>query len=150
MRYFFHYVAFLLYLSVGAATLPHLEWYRSLTLPSFALPPVAVSVAWLAVFISVAVSASALWSPGHPDRPHRLSAWYAGLLLLVVLWNYLFFGTGMLAYAAGVSLVITLIICVTILSVRGTSRAAALALTPFLLWMLYATYFNYALSALNP
>lgn len=150
MRYFFHYVAFLLYLSVGAATLPHLGWYQSLTLPAGALPPALVSAAWLAVFLSCAVSLSAVWEARLQAGAYRISGAFAALLLLIVLWNYLFFGARSLELASYVAFAITVVAAGTFLLVRPLSRTAALALLPFLGWMAYASYFNYALSVLNP
>jgi translocator protein len=150
MRYFFHYVAFLLYLSVGAATLPHLDWYRSLTLPAMALSPAIVSTAWLAVFLSTAVSLSAVWEARQQAGPHRVSIMYAALLLLVVLWNYLFFGARLLDAATYVSFAITALLIGIAVVVRPISRTAAMSLVPFLAWMAYASYFTHALSVLNP
>lgn len=150
---FLVYAAVLLYLSVGAATLPQLDWYQTLALPMYALPPVVVSAAWLVVFLSGAFSLATFWQQQSSQRSKSFVAILGGygvIAALLVLWNFLFFGLGLLAPASLIALSITSLVALLMIVLRRACSRAALILVPFLVWMLYASWFNYTLSMLNP
>jgi translocator protein len=146
-RYFVYYVAIVLFLSIGTATLPHLAWYESLTLPSFALPVGMMSVIWLMVFLCLAGSAAAVAAPLSSMR----IVWsaFAALVPLFVLWNYTFFGMHQLVAAALVGGVIMLTLLLLLVLLRPAHPRAAALLVPVFVWMGYATFFTLALLSLN-
>jgi len=101
-------------------------------------------------FLLVAGSMSMVWNVAKRDMVFKtLTALYMANGLLVLLWNYLFFGAHYLAYAGGVAaLVLASVIALMVLTWKISSQASLL-LAPYFAWMLYAVYFCYQVVQLN-
>jgi len=150
INYFIFYVATLSFFAVGAITTLGLDWYRTIILPAFALQEFTVAVVWAALFMLVAGSMSMVWNVAPRNKVFTaLTALYMGNGLLVLLWNYLFFGAHQLSYAAGAAgLVLLSVVALLVLTWKISSRASLL-LAPYFAWMLYAVYFCYQVTVLN-
>ncbi len=148
---FIFYVAVLFFLGIGAATLPQLPWYYALTRPVWTPSHVVVSTIWLLIFLSTAASLSKYWDTVTHDRTFRWTVrMYAGMALLVLLWNYLFFGAHMVALSVWAAALVTLAILAILLRVRTASAKAALYMVPFLVWGIFATYIVHVIALFNP
>jgi tryptophan-rich sensory protein len=149
-NYFIAYVATLLFFGVGAITTLGLDWYGTLTLPAFMPPTVLVAAVWCALFILAAWSACIVWdTAAHTDGFRATVALYLANALLVLLWNYLFFGVHVLSAAGGAAVLVGFSVAWLMTRVRRTSRRAAYLLAPYLLWVLAALYLNYLIWSLN-
>lgn len=74
---------------------------------------------------------------------------YMGNGLLILLWNYLFFGLHMLFAASLVSLVVGVSVVDLMIRVNRVSKKAAYMLIPYLVWMIFALGLNYIIWSLN-
>jgi tryptophan-rich sensory protein len=70
-------------------------------------------------------------------------------LILNALWSILFFGAQNIAAALGEIIVLWFAIVATIILFSRISKTAAWLLVPYLLWVSFATYLNYAFWTLN-
>ena len=74
---------------------------------------------------------------------------YMGNALLILLWNYAFFGLHSLLAGFLVALLVLVSVLVLFTLIWRTSQKAALLLAPYLLWMLLATYLMYMIWMMN-
>ncbi|MBU6323320.1 MAG: tryptophan-rich sensory protein [Patescibacteria group bacterium] len=150
-NYFIVYVTTLLFFGVGAITTLGLPWYGTLVLPAFMPATPLVAVIWCALFILAAWSACLFWDKKpHDARFEATSALFMGNALLVLFWNYAFFGLHQLVLAFWVSVFIALSVAALIARLRSLLRTAAWLLAPYLAWVAFAAYLTYAIWTLNP
>ena len=150
-HWFIGYVTVLLFFAVGAITTLGIGWYETLILPAWMPPTELVAFVWAALFILTGISAAIVWDATEMNRSARtLISLYAGNALLILFWNYLFFGVHILSEASGVAFIIGLSVIVLVVRVSPISRRAALLLIPYLVWVILAFYLNYLVMALNP
>ncbi|KND50469.1 MAG: tryptophan-rich sensory protein [Parcubacteria bacterium C7867-007] len=151
-RSFTGYVATLLFFGVGAITTIGMEWYDGLVLPAWTPPELLVALIWFVLFVLTACSVAVFW-----ERSKRNERSFASILvlymenaMLVLLWNYVFFGLHNLSIAFGVAILIGALVVIIMAKVWNEVRLAALLLIPYLLWMLVALALTYQIMLLNP
>lgn len=148
--WFIFYVAAILFLAVGATTTDQLAWYGTLAIPSWAPSDLLVALIWFALFCSTAVSLNVFWNDSAKHPSFRTTvAFYASNALLILLWNYLFFGLHLIALALVAAVAIGVSVGVLIVRTWRVSRGAAWFLTPYLAWLIFAIYLNYSLMLMN-
>jgi len=134
----------------SAFTQPNLDWYASLVKPSFTPPNSVFPIAWTALFAMMAVSAWLVWRGAADDGDKRTALiWFGIQLALNVLWSFAFFFMQSPPFGLGVILTLLLAIVITIVFFDRVSRAAALLLVPYVLWVGFATALNFSLWVLN-
>lgn len=134
----------------SALTQPNLDWYASLTKPSFTPPNSVFPIVWTILFAMMAVSVWLVWRGGADEGDKRTALiWFGIQLVLNVLWSFAFFFMHSPPFGFGVILALLVAIVVTIVFFARVSRAAALLLVPYVLWVGFATGLNFALWALN-
>lgn len=152
-RSFIFYIATLLFLGVGAMTTPQLAWYSTLTLPSFAPAKLLIAVIWCVLFYLTAYSLSTFWTTR--DASHGKSFGFIVKLYLlntglILLWNWLFFDMHLLGFAALAAIAVLLSIILLIICLWHLSKKAAILLTPYIAWIMFALYLNHIIAVLNP
>jgi benzodiazapine receptor len=151
-RSFTGYVATLLFFGVGAITTLGIGWYSGLNLPWWTPPELFVAFIWFALFVLTAFSITVFWERSKRSEP--AFAWILNLYMenamLVLLWNYVFFGLHDLTVAFGVAVLIGVIVLILIIKLWKEVRLAALLLIPYLGWMLVALALTYKIMILNP
>ena len=133
------------------ATAPALvDWSPSLTKPAFTPPNWLFPVAWTTLYLLMAF---AFWrilrlDPAMPGRKPALILFLIQLVLNA-LWSWAFFGLRSPAAGFAVVLVLDLAVGMTLLRFQKLDRPAALALVPYLGWILFATALNGAILVLT-
>jgi tryptophan-rich sensory protein len=124
------------------------EWYSAISKPQWTPPPWVFAVAWSVLYVLMALAMWQVWVSGHPVRRGALIFWLLQLAVNVA-WPWLFFGLHRTGLAmADLGLLIGLVIlCMRAFSMA--SRAAALLMLPYLLWLLFAWLLNFAIWALS-
>jgi len=129
-----------------------MEWYDGLVLPAWTPPELLVALIWFVLFVLTACSVAVFW-----ERSKRNERSFASILvlymenaMLVLLWNYVFFGLHNLSIAFGVAILIGALVVIIMAKVWNEVRLAALLLIPYLLWMLVALALTYQIMLLNP
>lgn len=151
-RPFIFYVATLLFFAVGGMTSIGMRWYATLATPSWTPPDLLVATIWCVLFLCSAFSVSLFWEAReqNADAFKATLALYMGNALLVLLWNFLFFGVHELFAAFWVAIAVGGTVLALVLTLWNQVRAAALLLLPYLAWMLFALVLTYAVMTLNP
>lgn len=126
-------------------------WYATLNKPEFTPPGWVISTVWIILFALMGISLFLVWREG-ADRPKVKSALYIFIAQLIVnvLWSGAFFG--LRSPLAGIIVIAALwaLILLTIIKFWPISRAAALLLVPYILWVSFAAFLNFTIWRLNP
>lgn len=125
-------------------------WYHSLAQPSWAPPDFVYAIGWTIIFALIAIAGVYAWL-ATPDWRERewLIGWFALNGFLNLLWSFLFFRFHRPDWAVVEVVGLWLSIAALIIVTARRSRAAALLLLPYLLWVSFAGYLNFAVVGLN-
>lgn len=121
-------------------------WYSALQKPAFSPPNWLFAPVWTTLFILMGISLYLIWNKGGEKRQYLL---FSAQLLLNMLWSFLFFAFHSPFFAFLEIIILWLVILLTLLSFRKTSREAALLLLPYLLWVSFAALLNFSIWQLN-
>lgn len=126
-------------------------WYRNLRKPWFQPPDVLFGPAWSAIFACLAGAAALAWNAPHGTSRQRTVLVVALVLnfALNALWSFLFFTQRRPDLALVEVIVFWCSIVLLIVVVRPLSTTAAWLLTPYLVWVSFATVLNQRIVALN-
>ncbi|WP_432075998.1 TspO/MBR family protein [Streptomyces wuyuanensis] len=123
--------------------------YRSLDRPAWAPPSWLFGPVWTVLYALIAVSAwLVLRRRPLSESRSELVLWSAQLAFNLA-WTPLFFAAGQYGLAFLDICLLLAALGATMLLFRRSSRAAALLLVPYALWVLYAAALNLALWQLN-
>lgn len=124
------------------------EWYYALRKPGWTPPPWVFGPVWSVLYLLMALAMWKVWLTGFYVRIGAL-IWWVLQLVLNAAWSWLFFGL----HRPGWSLLeMAFLIGVVVLCIKafsGISRAAAVLMVPYLLWLLFAWILNYAIWSMN-
>ena len=148
-------------------------WYAGIVKPEFNPPAWVFGPVWTALYALMGISLFLIWSfkvpqdnKQHPNileniRMLRIRRWaiffFFAQLVLNTLWSIIFFGWTSLTINGlnniGIALIeivfLWLAILATIIIFAKISKLAAWLLVPYILWVSFALYLNYAIWLLN-
>jgi len=124
-------------------------WYQTLAKPPFNPPDWVFAPVWTALYVLIAVAGWRVWRKiGAGDS--RMPLLVYGLQLALNLgWSVLFFGLQQVGWALAEIVVLLASIVATWWLFRPIDKVAALLLTPYGLWVTYATGLNTSFVILN-
>ena len=130
-------------------TIPNIPtWYESLDKPPLLPPNEAFGPVWTLLYILIGISlARVILSQAGGKR--QAYVWFGTQLTLNTLWSITFFGLHQPWLAVAVIAALILSVIVTILKFRRIAPLTLWLLTPYLLWVLFATYLNLGVAILN-
>jgi tryptophan-rich sensory protein len=125
-------------------------WFATLVRAPLAPPNWLFGPVWTLLYLMMGIAAGLVWSRGLKKREVRVALGiFVGQLALNVLWSGLFFGLHKLGAAFAEILTLWVAIVATILAFKKISRPAAWLLAPYLAWVTFASYLNFAIWWLN-
>lgn len=126
-------------------------WYLALQKPSIAPPNWIFGPVWTTLYLLMGISLYLVSKAGLGSINVRRSlVMFSIQLALNVLWSYLFFGLRSPRLGLIEIIAMWVAILITMVFFQRVSRAAALLLVPYLLWVSFASYLNYLIMILNP
>jgi len=131
---------------LGAHALPR-TWYAALLKPAWTPPAWIFGPAWTLLYTLMAVAAWLVWQQAGWRRPLLL---YGVQLVLNAAWPPIFFGAHHLGWALLEIVALWLAILLTMLSFRQVNKTAGALFAPYLAWVTFAAFLNFALWRLNP
>ncbi len=145
-------ISILLALGVGGlsaiAVAKGLPAYESLIKPALTPPSVLFPIVWSVLYALMGISAARIWRSADSGRGFALTV-YAAQLLVNGVWSLLFFGCGAYLLSFIWLILLWLLVLAMILLFARIDRPAALLQIPYLLWISFAGYLNFALWYLN-
>ncbi len=126
------------------------RWYAGVTKPELAPPNWVFGPVWTTLFVLMGIAAFLVWKKGLDRKDVRIALWiFGGQLVLNTIWSIIFFG---FQNPGGALIEIFFLWCAivaTIIAFKRVSRPAAWLLIPYLAWVSFASYLNYAIWMLN-
>ncbi|MBI3036152.1 tryptophan-rich sensory protein [Candidatus Woesearchaeota archaeon] len=127
-------------------------WYATLQKPSFNPPGWVFGPVWTLLYLLMGISFYLIWNKSDNFRKKgaKVAASAFGIqLALNVLWSLLFFGLKSPIAAFVCIVALWLAVLVTIMKFNRISKAAAMLLMPYLLWVSFAALLNFSIVLLN-
>lgn len=126
------------------------EWYDTIKKPSFTPPGYVIGIVWTVIFILSALSMVFFLKQKNKDN---LFIVVVGLYIangvFNVLWSYLFFVKHYILLSVIDSFLIGLTVLLIILLLWKDVKISSVLLSPYLLWVSFATYLTYVIFRLN-
>lgn len=132
-------------------TMPSIpNWYATLAKPALTPPSWVFGPVWTTLFVLMGIAAFLIWKKGtdHKGVKKALGI-FAIQLILNTGWSIIFFGLHSAKSAFVEIIFLWLAILATIIAFSKISKPAAWLLVPYILWVSFAVYLNYAIWALN-
>jgi tryptophan-rich sensory protein len=125
------------------------SWYDTLARPDLAPPNWVFAPVWTTLFVLLGVAAYLVLRDGRGRARQLAFGLFVGQFVLNVSWTLVFFGTEDIAGGLAVIVALWLGIVATIAAFYRVRPAAAALVVPYLAWVSFATYLNYAFWVLN-
>ncbi|HEY4521900.1 MAG TPA: TspO/MBR family protein [Candidatus Paceibacterota bacterium] len=129
------------------------NWYLELIKPAFNPPSWVFGPVWTTLYILMGISLFLIWkinpSEARPGERRRAVILFFIQLVLNVFWSIIFFGLHSLGGAFIEIVFLWLAILATIIAFAKISKSAAWLLAPYILWVSFAVYLNFAIWLLN-
>ncbi|MBR6502850.1 MAG: tryptophan-rich sensory protein [Clostridia bacterium] len=124
--------------------------YSSIVRPPLSPPSWIFPVVWSVLYVLMGVSLYLVWNTASRDNIKRRAFILFGIqLALNFIWSPIFFNQQQFLLAFVVLIILLLFTVLMILSFYKTSKKAALLQLPYLLWLTFAAYLNFAIYLLN-
>ncbi len=134
----------------AAATTPEIAgWYRTIAKPRWNPPDAVFGPVWTVRYVMMAIAAWWVWRPaGFRGAAGPLTLFFFQLALYGLLsWSFFAWHRGGWAFAE--IAVLWVVLAATTLAFFAQSRVAGWLMTPYLAWVSFASYLNFAIWRLN-
>ena len=134
---------------IGAiASIDAAAFYGTLNTPPWAPPASVFGPVWSALYVCMGVAAWLVWRTGENTR--QALALFVAQLVVNALWSWVFFAWRLGALAFLDVLLLLVLIAATIHYFGRHSRPAAALLSPYILWVGFASALTWAVWRANP
>ncbi len=113
-------------------------------------PAIVFPIVWTILYALMGIGAARVWLTGRSDDRTTAMGFFTFQLIVNFFWSLFFFNRMAYAFSFYWLILLWVLIVCMILSYRRLDRAAALLQFPYLLWVTFAGYLNYAVWQLNP
>ncbi|MBR4123066.1 MAG: tryptophan-rich sensory protein [Clostridia bacterium] len=132
-------------------TMGNMDIYNTLKTPPLSPPSILFPIVWTVLYIVMGVSAAMIYNTAkasHIDKSSALFT-YAISLIFNFLWSIIFFNMRSFLLAFIWLLILLFLIVRTIIKYYNINPTAAYLQIPYLLWVCFAGYLNFAIWYLN-
>ncbi len=134
----------------GAVTATSVDnWYQTLDKPAFTPPEWVFAPVWSSLYILMAIAAWRVWLQTGSELRRIGLILFAAQLGLNLFWSILFFGLHRIGFALFEIVTLVCTIIATTYLFWKIDRVAGALLTPYLIWVSYASVLNASLWHLN-
>lgn len=129
---------------------PGNPWFDELVKPAAFPPPVTFGIVWTILYIMMGLAlAMVLAARGARGRGGAVLA-FAVQFVLNLAWSPLFFGAHMMSAALALIAAMVVAAAIAMLLCWRVRPVAGALLLPYVLWLVFATYLNFAFLQANP
>ncbi len=128
-----------------------MDIYSRINTPPLAPPSFLFPIVWTVLYILMGISAAMVYNDSSASMPQKKSALYTYSLSLIFnfFWSIIFFNKQWFLFAFIWLLVLLFLIVRTIMKYYKINPLAAFLQIPYLLWVAFAGYLNFAIWFLN-
>lgn len=128
-----------------------MDIYSDVKMPPLSPPPWLFPVVWGILYVLMGVSSGLVWKLQSRNQQKAANGllFYVGSLILNFFWSIIFFNLRWFLFAFLWLAVLWFLIIRTILDYRYVSPLAAGLQIPYLLWVTFAGYLNFAVWLIN-
>ena len=132
-------------------TMGNMDLYSDIRQPPLAPPAILFPIVWTVLYVLMGISAAMVLTDVRVDKAERSSAItpYAASLFVNFLWPILFFNLRAFMPAFIWLILLEFLVLMTITSYRKINTGAAYLQIPYVLWVAFAGYLNFAIWLLN-
>ncbi|MCJ2183766.1 tryptophan-rich sensory protein [Novosphingobium sp. 1949] len=123
---------------------PDNPWFAALVKPAAFPPPITFAIVWSALYVMIGLALAVVLAARGAGGRGLAFVVFCVQLALNLAWSPVFFGLHQITGALIVIGALDVAVIVTIALFWRVRQRAALLLVPYLLWVLFATYLNYA------
>ena len=126
------------------------EWYQAVDKPVVNPPNGVFGPVWILLYALMGVSAFLIWKQGMGQKKVKIALGVFGIqLFLNAIWSIIFFGFNNPGRALVDIVLLWVAIVFTMVVFYKISKSATYLLIPYILWVSFATYLNFAIWLLN-
>ena len=126
-----------------------MEDFAALNKPPLSPPAWLFPVVWSILYVLMGIASYLVITSGMPYRARTALIPYGIQLAFNFAWSLIFFGAGKYLFAFVWLVILWLLILLTALLFARLRRVAAYLLFPYLIWVAFAGYLNFAIYLLN-
>lgn len=127
-----------------------MEWYETLNFPAITPPGWVLSLAWTIIYILTTISLLIVWHSFKRDQTFLwIMIFFAINAFLHFLWSVMFFSWHFIGSSIVDMILLEIVTVLLIYLIWPRSRAAAMLLLPYAIWVLFLTYMMYGVWLLN-
>ncbi len=145
-------IAILIPLAVGALsaflTRDNMDIYGVINTPPLAPPSILFPIVWTVLYILMGISSGIIYLSDNKNKYDALRI-YGFSLALNFCWSLIFFNLQAYLFAFVWLIILWIFILLTILEYFKINKTAAYLQIPYLLWVTFAGYLNFAIYLLN-
>lgn len=129
---------------------PENPWFAALVKPAMYPPPATFGIVWTVLYVLMGLAlATVLAARGARGRGMALIA-FAVQFMLNLAWSPVFFAAHLLTGSLIVIVLLDVMALVTVVLFWKVRQGAGLMLVPYLAWVCFASYLNFAILQANP
>jgi len=125
------------------------SWYEGLNKSILTPPGFVFSIAWSILYVLLAIVGWMLWQQRKNIEMRPALYLYISQLLMNWAWTPLFFQLHLTGFSLLWLVILTLLTFLTIYSIKNKEKLVIYLLVPYFIWLIFATYLNYAIWLLN-
>lgn len=124
------------------------NYYAELSKPPLTPPDYVFPFVWGVLYVLLIIAFDFILNLQSEKNSYAVKLFATGLALQVV-WSYVFFYKGLFLVGFAVIVIMCFLAAVTVKEFYRLRKAAGWLLTPYAIWLLFATYLNWGMADLN-
>ncbi len=146
-------ISILIPLAVGGLsallTMDSMANFETINKPPLSPPGWLFPVVWTVLFILMGIASYLVWTSSKPYRARTALSVYAVQLFFNFFWSIIFFNFESYLFAFIWLIILWLLIILTTILFYRISKLAGYLMIPYILWVTFAGYLNFAIFLLN-
>ncbi len=126
-----------------------IDLYSEINQPPLAPPSFLFPVVWTVLYILMGIAAAAVWKKLDGELDSAL-IFYGFQLVFNFCWSLIFFNFRAFLFSFIWLLAMLVLIIITTVKFYKISKPAGVLMIPYILWVCFAGYLNFAIYLLNP
>ena len=126
------------------------RWYAALDKPWFQPPAIAFPIAWTMLYVLLGLALAVILSARGAAARRLAVTLFLVQLAANLAWSPVFFGLHRMSAALVIAAAMIGLTIGTIIAFRRIRPSAALLMSPYLVWIVFAAMLNWSILQLNP